>query len=359
MGDSEAATGNGAAIMAQSAAVRHLGDLAAKRHGGDLAAAAAAYPDAPKPWIDLSTGINPLPYPVPLLPMEVWGRLPGAAEELALRHAAAGFFGVADPTLVLPAAGAQPLIQALPRLLNADNVAVAGPTYGEHAAAWRAAGAAVADRWTPDAVLGGELRADVLVVVNPNNPDGRIFPPEVLLQVADAQAARGDWLIVDEAFVDADPAASLAACAGRPGLIVLRSFGKFFGLAGVRLGFLLAAPEVVAKACALLGPWAVSGPALALGAAAYADRPWISATRDRLSMAAARLDAVLLGAGLEVVGGTSLFRLVACADGAALFRRLAAAGLWTRPFADQPRRLRLGLPPDEAALTRLQTALDH
>lgn len=359
MGDSEAAIGNGAAIMAQSAALRHPGDLAAKRHGGDLAAAAAAYPDAPPPWIDLSTGINPWPYPVPPLPMEVWGRLPGVAEEEALRRAAAGFFGVADPALVLPAAGAQPLIQALPRLLNAGEVAVAGPTYAEHAAAWRAVGAAVADRWTPDAVLAGSVKADVVVVVNPNNPDGRIWPPEVLLQVADAQAAQGGWLVVDEAFADADPAASLAACAGRPGLIVLRSFGKFFGLAGARLGFLLAAPEVVAKARDVLGPWSVSGPALALGAAAYADQAWIAATRRRLTTAAARLDAVLLGAGLEVVGGTSLFRLVACADGAALFRRLAAAGLWTRPFADQPHRLRLGLPPDDAALTRLQTALDH
>lgn len=359
MGDSEAATGNGAAIMAQSAAPRHLGDLAALRHGGDLAAAAMAYPDAPKPWIDLSTGINPWPYPIPSLPMAVWGRLPGAAEESALRHAAAGFFGVADPALVLPAAGAQPLIQALPRLLNTRSVAVAGPTYAEHAAAWRAAGAAVANRWTPDAVLGGALRADVLVVVNPNNPDGRVWPPDVLLEIADAQAARGGWLVVDEAFADADPAASLAACAGRPGLIVLRSFGKFFGLAGARLGFLLAAPDVVAKTRALLGPWAVSGPALALGAAAYADREWIAATRDRLDAAAARLDAVLLAAGLEAVGGTSLFRLVACADGAALFRRLAAAGLWTRPFADQPQRLRLGLPPDDAALTRLKAALDH
>ena len=359
MGGDDTTVSSGAAIMAQSAASRHLGDLAALRHGGDLAAAAAAYPDAPKPWIDLSTGVNPWPYPVPPLPMAVWGRLPGAAEEAALRHAAAGFFGVADPALVLPAAGAQPLLQALPRLLNADNVAVAGPTYAEHAAAWRAAGAAVADRWTPDAVLNGALRADILVVVNPNNPDGRIWPPEVLLQVADAQAARGGWLIVDEAFADAVPAASLAARAGRPGLIVLRSFGKFFGLAGARLGFLLAAADVIPKARALLGPWSVSGPALALGAAAYADRQWISATRDRLSMAASALDAVLLGAGLEVVGGTSLFRLVACADGAALFRRLAAAGLWTRPFADQPQRLRLGLPPDDAALTRLQTALDH
>lgn len=332
---------------------------AAFRHGGDLTAAAAAYPDAPPPWIDLSTGVNPWPYPVPPLPPEVWGRLPAAADEAALRAAAAAFFGVADPALVLPAAGAQPLIQLLPRLLAARTAAVAGPTYAEHAAAWRAAGTATRDCWTPEAILSGAEAADVLVTVNPNNPDGRIWAPQTLLAVADAQARRGGWLAVDEAFADARPEISVSAHAGRPGLVVLRSFGKFFGLAGARLGFLLADPVLVAKARAFLGPWAVSGPALAVGRAAYADRAWIDATRRRLAAAAAELDQALSAAGFATAGGTDLFRLIVCPDGAALFRRLATAGIWTRPFADQPQRLRLGLPPDRAALERLRAALNH
>lgn len=352
--DGEAAVGTGA-IMAQAAAFRH---------GGDLAAAAAAYPDAPSPWIDLSTGINPWPYPPPPIPMEAWGRLPGRGAEQALRRAACGYFAAPDEGCALAAPGTQALIQMLPRLLSGERVAILSPAYAEHAAAWRAAGRP-ATEITATKITAADMTdvaapppADILVTVNPNNPDGRIIGPEILLRWADAQAARGGWLIVDEAFADVTPEISVAPYVGRPGLIVLRSFGKFFGLAGARLGFLLAPPPIIAAAAAMLGPWAVGGPTLAVGAAAYADKAWIVQTRRRLATATARLDALLAAKNYPVVGGTDLFRLIGCADGAALFQRLARAGIWSRPFARLPHCLRLGLPPDEAGFARLAAALE-
>jgi cobalamin biosynthesis protein CobC len=338
--------------LSENAAFRHGGEPCAYRHGGDLTAAQAAFPDAPQPWIDLSTGINPWPYPVPPVPAQAWARLPGKAAEDALRRAAAAAFAVPDDDVVLAAAGTQALIQLLPRLTAGKNVAVLSPTYAEHAAAWRAAGRQVTE---PPSFAGAD--ADIVVVVNPNNPDGRVINPQTLLHRADAQAARGGFLIVDEAFADMTPETSVARHVGRPGLLVLRSFGKFFGLAGARLGFLLAEPALIRRAAAMLGPWAVSGPALSVGTAAYGDAAWIAATREKLTAAAARLDDLLIGKGYRVVGGTALFRLIDCDNGAALFQKLARAGIWSRPFVNLPACVRLGLPPDDAAFARLAAAL--
>jgi cobalamin biosynthetic protein CobC len=188
------------------------------------------------------------------------------------------------------------------------------------------------------------------VVVNPNNPDGRITSREVLLA-----AARERWTIADEAFVETTPETSVAAAAlGR--LIVLRSFGKFFGLAGVRLGFVIADPELIARLRERLGDWPVGADALAAGLAAYADGGWIVRTRARLARDAARLQGVLAAAGLRPAGGTDLFRLVEAPDAAGVFRRLAAAGVLCRLF-DHPHRLRFGLPGRAQDFRRLAAAL--
>lgn len=323
-------------------------------HGGELGLLAARFPDAPRPWIDLSTGINPWPYPVPALPDAAWQRLPGHAETQRLLAAAAACYGAPGPDHVAAAPGSQALIQLLPRLRPAGRVAVLGPTYGEHEACWRAAGHAV-ERLAGAAPDGEASGWDVVVTVNPNNPDGRRLDPAGLERLRAALAARGGWLVVDEAFADVAPDIAMAGAAGRPGLIVLRSFGKFFGLAGLRLGFALAAPALRARIEAALGPWAVSGPAIAIATAALADEAWIAATRQRLAAAAARLDGVLAGAGLELLGGTALFRLARGGD--ELFDRLGRAGILARHFPDHPGLLRLGLPPDEAAFGRLQAAL--
>lgn len=320
-------------------------------HGGDLAAAEARWGRPAAGWLDLSTGINPWPYPLPRIAAQAWARLPGADEDHRLRVAAAHRYGVADPAMVLAAPGTSALIQALPRCRPIGPVAVVGPTYGEHARAWAAAGHDVAE-----AASLADADCPVIVVVNPNNPDGRTLAPETLLARARACAGRGGLLVVDEAFGDEDPARSLAPGL-MPGLVVLRSFGKFYGLAGLRLGFALGVPGILAPLAGQLGPWPVSGPALTVGAAALADDAWAHETTLRLAAWADRLDGVLAAGGLPVVGGTSLFRLVRHPEAAAIHDRLGAAGVLVRAFAGQPQLLRIGLPAGQGGLDRLGAAL--
>lgn len=320
-------------------------------HGGDLDGARAAFPGAPEPWIDLSTGINPWPYPLPEIPAEAWTRLPGRVAELRLREAAAACYGAPSPDMVAAASGSQALIQLLPRLRAPGRVAVLAPTYGEHAACWAAAGHRVHEVARPD-----EAEAEVVVIVNPNNPDGRLLPAGDLLALADRQAAQGGWLVVDEAFADPDPAFSVAGHVGRPGLVVLRSFGKFFGLAGLRLGIALAAPDLAATLRTAIGPWAVSGPGLVVATAALSDTAWVSATRTRLKDASRRLDRLLVASGLEIVGGTTLYRLICTPNAFTLYTALGASGILVRRFDYRRDWLRLGLPPDDEAMRRLAAA---
>jgi cobalamin biosynthetic protein CobC len=285
------------------------------------------------------------------LPASVFTRLPEQDLFAACREAMAVAFGCrAQAVLVAP--GSAAVIAGLPSLLAAKRVAVMTPTYTDHARSWRAAGADVRE-----ATRFEKADADILVVGNPNNPDGRRHEPKALLDMAASQAKRGGWLVVDEAFADVAPELSVASAAGAPGLLVLRSFGKFYGLGGLRLGALLAPAEVLEAAAGLLGSWAVSGPALAIGARAYADKTWRNTMRVRLAEAAARFDEALGKRGVEVSGGCSLFRYVAMRDAHGTWRRLAMQGLAVRRFSWTTTHLRIGLPPDEAALARLEVAL--
>ncbi|MEH3047658.1 MAG: aminotransferase class I/II-fold pyridoxal phosphate-dependent enzyme [Sphingomonas adhaesiva] len=305
-------------------------------HGGRIDAAMRAWPDAPRPWLDLSTGINPMPWqPAPALAVDA-APLPSREALAGLEAAAACAFGVAAERVA-----AVPGSEIALRLLGAMGVprpiVAPGPGYGTHRA--------VADAPTGEGAT--------LLLANPNNPDGREIAPDALLAMAPDR-----WLVVDEAFVDATPALSvlpLAAADAR--VIVLRSFGKFFGLAGVRLGFVVAPPEVLARLRALLGDWPVSAQAIAWGTAAYADARWIAAMRVTLAARAARLDALLARHGLAATGACPLFRLVAHHDARAIFARLAAAGVLTRPFADRADWLRFGLPGDDTGFDRLDRAL--
>lgn len=324
------------------------------QHGGDLTDAMAGWGAGDPPWLDLSTGINPHPWPVPAeLRCEGWEALPSRAALDRLLAAAREAYGVSDGAAIVAAPGTQAVIQWLPRLAPPGPVAVVGPTYGEHAASWRAAGFAVREVATLPAARG----ARHVVVVNPNNPDGRLLAPDTLRTAATACAQEGGWLVVDESFVDLSPDRSVAALAAGLPVVVLRSFGKFHGLAGLRLGFAVAPVPIAREIAAALGPWAVSGPALTVGAAALADRAWTDAMRRRLAREAASLDAVLTGAGLALAGGTALFRLVRHPEAAALHARLAAAHIWCRRFPDEPDLLRFGLPPGLDALKRLRIAL--
>ncbi|TDP40391.1 threonine-phosphate decarboxylase CobD [Zavarzinia compransoris] len=322
-------------------------------HGGRRRAAQARFPDAPRPWLDLSTGINPVPYPLPTLDPAVFTDLPEPEDLARLESIAAAAYGVPDPALVVAAPGTQILIELLPLLAAPGAAAVLGPTYGEHGPGWARAGHRVREARSL-AELDGASHA---VVVNPNNPDGRVLKAADLIPLAARLDRAGGFLVVDEAFADLEPGVSLAPYLPRPGLVILRSFGKTYGLAGVRLGFLLAAPEIAAAMREALGAWAVSGPAMAIGTGALGDERWRMAAAAATAEKAARLDALMAGAGFRLEGGCRLFRLYGHAAAGAWFERLGRAGILARPFAYRPDWLRLGLPADEAAFARLAAAL--
>ncbi len=317
---------------------RHISPAPAADHGGGIDAARARWGGAREDWIDLSTGINPQPYPLPPIDPAAWTALPDAGAQQALHEAARRCWAVPDGAAIIAAPGTSALIARLPALAEAGTVRIPGPTYNEHARAFAAQGWTVSD-----------LGSDALVLVNPNNPDGRIW------QAADATAP---LTVLDESFADLDPSISLIALAARPGVVVLKGLGKFWGLAGVRLGFAIGDPVLVDRLARLLGPWPVSGPALAVGTAALADTSWASATRARLAEDAGRLDRLLTGAGARNVGGTTLYRLVSVADAAAWQDHLARHHIWTRRFPYSQTWLRLGLPATESAWARLSSALD-
>jgi cobalamin biosynthetic protein CobC len=323
-------------------------------HGGDLAAARRLFPAAPRPFVDLSTGINPHPYRVPRLPAESYTRLPDADAMAALAKAAAQAYGAPSATHVVCAPGTQILLPLVSQLVPPGRAAIVAPAYGEFARAAALAGHCVVEVHD----LGEVGDAQLVFAGNPNNPDGRLFAKQDLIALAKVLRARGGLLVVDEAFMDVGPAGQSLACEPSLGnIVVLRSFGKFFGLAGLRLGFALATPQLAARIAAMLGPWAVSGPALGIGTMALNDNAWIDRTRRRLMRSGQKLDAALSAAGLDIIGGTSLFRLTRMPQASALFHHLGRAGILLRRFPEHQDWLRFGLPGTTQAWRRLRTAL--
>ncbi len=341
-------------------------------HGGNLQDAIIRFGRPREGWIDLSTGINPIGFPAPALPADCWHRLP--ENDPALIRAATDYYGA---TRLLAVAGTQAAIQALPRLRantfgalvdgeiyigtqanTVSRVVVAAPTYAEHAHQWSSAGHAV--RQVAFEKLGEALDdCDVMIVCNPNNPTGATLLPEQLLAWADRLASRGGWLVVDEAFGDVLPALSVVGHTNRPGLIVLRSIGKFFGLAGLRLGFVAAEPSILSSLTAMLGPWTISSPAQQIGIAALNDRAWQHATHERLAADGLRLSRLLFQHGLRS-RGCALYQWCASesvGEAERLWRQMAEHGIWIRLFRDAACGVRFGLPPDKVGWQRLEKAL--
>lgn len=324
-------------------------------HGGALDRAIERFGGTPGDWIDLSTGINPETFPLPPFKEETWNRLP---DEKLLRSAIDGareYYGAGHLAGIVPAPGTQSLIQLLPHILGAKgDVAILGPTYQEHGASFLDAGWRLSNCTNIDEVAPS---AKVVIIVNPNNPDGRIIPKEPLLDLARRMAGRSGVLIVDEAFADAHPEVSIATHSGMSGLIVLRSFGKFFGLGGLRLGFALTTGEIAQVLSRRLGPWAVSGPALAIAAHAFSAKDDLANFSERLEARRKLLKLVLAQSGLVEVGGTALFSLVEFARAEQLQQALCTQHVLTRKFEYAPQWLRFGLPVDEIAAQRLQKRL--
>lgn len=320
-------------------------------HGGKLRAAAARFGIARHQWLDLSTGLAPWPFPLPPVSEAAWARLPEVDD--GLEDAARAYYKALQ---LLPVPGSQAAIQALPRLRRPGRVGVLSPCYAEHAEAWRRGGHVV--REIADAEVDHFLETlDVLVLVNPNNPTGRLLAPEQLLQWQARLAQRGGWLVVDEAFMDTCPGWSLAPHSARPGLVVLRSFGKFFGLAGVRLGFVLAEARLLRLLAEQVGPWAVPGPTREVGRACLADSLQQHAQTQRSVAASERLAQLLAAHGLAPHGGCALFQWLATAHALALYEHMGRHGILLRLFHHDS-SLRFGLPPDDVAFDRLAKALE-
>lgn len=319
-------------------------------HGGRLRKAALQYGIAQEDWLDLSSGLAPWPWPIPPIPLRAWARLPETDD--GLEQAACDYYGAAQ---VLPVPGSQAAIQLLPRLRRAGKVGVLSPCYAEHAEAWRRAGYIVRE------VLEQEVdffldSLDVLVVVNPNNPTGLSLTPQRLLDWHARLAERGGWLVVDEAFMDNTPHLSLASQANQVGLIVLRSFGKFFGLAGVRLGFVLAERKLLKLLAEQVGPWAVSGPTRELGQVCLRDSAGHTYQRQRCEDASQRLFRLLEQYGLRPQGGCALFQWLISDRAEQLHEFMAQRGILLRLFVHDS-SLRFGLPGTDADWLRLEQAL--
>lgn len=306
------------------------------QHGGNIAEASRHYGIAEGNWLDLSTGISPFAYPVGKIPKASWCNLPYGTE--GLLAAASGYYGAPSDCLAI-APGSQALISFLPQLFAGEKeVEILTPTYSEHATSWQNSGFQIKDK------------APILVVVNPNNPDGRVILPNDLLELAKNRK----WLIVDEAFADVMPEISVASYVENyPNIIVLRSFGKFFGLAGLRLGVLIGAPSIVSKVREMLGLWVVSGPAIYVATKAFNDKAWIVKTRKKLRNCRIELDHILDNAGFKVIGGCDLFRLVETKNAAEWHEYMARNGVLVRKFDYNSSWLRLGL----ASVVEMQQCL--
>lgn len=318
-------------------------------HGGNLAEAARLFPQAPQPWIDLSTGINPNAYPIPAVPLEAYHRLPAPSALTDLESVARLAYGAPPASSVLAAAGTHPILTSLSRLLPHARVAILGPTYAEHAHVWRRAGNAV--EVVQD--LGALLKSDVAVIVRPNNPDGRFEPRRELDDLLGQSRRTGQLLIIDEAFVDLfPPGSSLVDGVPEANLLVLRSFGKTYGLAGLRLAFAIGRADNIAPLRAELGPWPVSGPAIAIAARALDDASWLARARAEAEAASHWLIDLMMRNGLPTTASAPLFHCIDHDAAATLFHHLGRCGIYVRRFADQPRRLRIGLPPEDPEIRR-------
>jgi cobalamin biosynthetic protein CobC len=304
--------------------------IKARDHGGGLDAAVARYGGVRAEWADLSTGINPVPYPIREMSADAWTALPDVTAQDRLISAARAFWNVPADADIVAAPGASALIAKMPYVSGASSVTISDPTYNEHRAAFDAAG------------ITSDAEGNAQVVVHPNNPDGRIWDREMLLR------HHHTLTVIDESFCDLCPGLSLVDLTEREGFIGLKSFGKFWGLAGLRLGFAICQPKTAQILRDMLGPWPVSGPALEIGAQALEDIAWVGATRDQLARDADRLDALMVNAGAKVVGGTTLFRLYDVGDAAAWQDRLAHGHVWSRIFPYSDSWLRLGLPAPDA-----------
>ncbi|PVZ67761.1 threonine-phosphate decarboxylase CobD [Pelagibaculum spongiae] len=341
------------------------------QHGGGLIAAAEKFQIPVTDWLDLSTGVNPDCYPAQNISFEAWNRLPQTND--GLEQAAANYYQCQH---LLPVAGSQAAIMALPQLRLANinlTVNLSSPHgfdsqgqikillpelgYKEHFKAWFNAGFSI-ELYQQTPTQQQIDAADVLLVINPNNPAGWCYSTEQLMEWHQQLAQKGGWLIVDEAFIDTAPDQSIAAQTGQQGLIVLRSLGKFFGLAGARVGFVLGCPGLLTALESYLGPWSISGPAREVATQALSDQNWQQQNRQKLIALGEQLQQLLQQYFSCEIHGPDLFKTVVINNASELHLALCQQGILTR-LTDEQHALRFGLPANIEQFDRLANALNR
>ena len=310
-------------------------------HGGGLDIAIKEYGNVRNNWIDLSTGINPDHYSIPKIPNYFWNTLPDSEAQNSMLKTARLFWNVPKNANIIASSGVSQLIAIMPNLLPAGKVEIISPTYNEHAAAFKSNGWKVGSN------------GNVRILVNPNNPNGKHHP------ITEEDSNNYDLIIIDESFCDVTPEKSLIHLTKQKNVIVLKGLGKFWGLAGLRLGFAIAAPELIESINKLIGPWAISGPAQFIGKAALSDINWISNTRLKLEVNSERLDQIMISHNIKPIGGTDLFRLFEVKDANRIQTKLAKSFIWTRIFPYSTNWLRLGIPKNDIEFERLSKALEE
>jgi len=307
-------------------------------HGGKLDAVVRQYGGKKSEWLDLSTGINPKPYPFKQIDKTYWNRLPDDNDFKSLYTAARNFWSPPKSSLLLGAPGVSSLIALIPLLQPFKTVSIQNPTYSEYELSFKRVGCKVLD-------IGGEIN----VVVNPNNPDGKIQIRDEILK------NHKKLTIIDESFCDLYPENSLVSLAVNPDIIILKSFGKFWGLAGLRLGFAIGTGSTINPIKDALGPWQISGPAFSIGCQALKDTKWAEGTRVDLNKSARRLDLIM--DGYKLVGGTNLYRLYYTKDAQNLTQHLASQKILIRNFDYNKNWVRIGIPGQESDWERLYKAV--
>ena len=339
-------------------------------HGGSIDRAAQKYGIAVENWLDLSTGINPVGYPVPQIAAHYWQRLPLGSELTALKKAASQYYQLPSPDHLVCTAGTQSLIQTIPFWLrdnsHISSVHILGPTYAEHGRCWQRAGHACTHHNIPAmerlelarSLFETGTSGTVVILVNPNNPDGALIPASDIADLSNLADQSNNWLIVDEAFIDCEPDQSVCPNIDEmPKTLVLRSFGKFFGLAGIRIGCVVLSPALARDLEERIGPWAIPGPSMEVAALAFADHDWQQATRDHLRKDRDRLEALVTDhSPLKCVGATPLFLLFDGQHVHNIADHLARKGILVRLFDHDETKIRFGLPGTKDDWNRLEAA---
>lgn len=326
-------------------------------HGGRLKKAARDYGIAETDWLDISTGVSPWAYPLSTVPEYCVHRLP--EEQDGLEAIACHYYGT---TSLLPVAGSQAAIQILPFFLPIQRSA--GPVllprigYQEHHAAWLASGIAL-DFYEVTPTAEQIAKCSALLVIQPNNPRGTHVSVSQLKHWQAELADRKAWLIIDEAFCDCQPELSMVTSTIPAYTVILRSLGKFFGLAGLRVGFVLAQPELLQALQERLGPWSVSGPSRYIAMQALEDNAWQIMQRQRLHDAGKTLRQQLSKIAQQLggnVSGTPLFCRWEHPQAIQLHEQLCQSAVLTR-LTDEQDAIRFGLPKTDADQERLNDAL--